>query len=723
MTATRDGDGPLRVAIVGTGLAGLSTAYLLARVNAQIASSELLRCEEIEIHLLDRSETIGMDTASLSVKTEDGNGTFRVDVPMRSINGGSHGRVRKLYQHLGVPLVKSDFSYSFSRLSSTFPPVSATHTQPPSTHEATARSAVLSREEEERDNESVPPTPPPSYDEAAGNAARPPSPPVLAAKISSTPRARPTQTTTLLYQGASGLRWPPVSFPSYNRSPPSSSSAPTASPLANGGITAMMREWRVRIAYAGETAVLAVAYLYLLVLAFVYVSLGLSKPLSTKTHISSRRMRLAQRLGLENVAALPLAEFCARHRVPRKMVEGVLIPLMAAVATVGVDQAREMPTGEVLDYIVDTFAHSHYVTDPTVGVRGIVRRLVKPIPERQIHLGVEITKLEAIEVAGGDGKERRRGYRIHYTRGTEAAEGTTYGKEEEEGGKTLDVDHVVFATQADQAARLLSTLLVSPSDPSSSSSLSSADPSALSHEQQEKTRTALNETISALQAFTYVRTLVVTHRDQSVLPPTRVDRRDLNLAVFDHRGEKRGELPEEEQEEWDESLGFLPPTSVQTTHSISPTPSLSPPDRSQRGAKSTPKVAATAPILQTTNPLVPIDPDQILSSTWFSRAFATAKSQAVLGRFILPTPSCAASTSSASTSAPASRPASLQGRSLGHSTSPHNGGGRGGGIWFVGSYIATGFPLLEGCVCSAEGVMAALLRREGISLPMGECFF
>lgn len=130
--ATRDR--PVKVAVVGTGcavasapssfpscanrrrsliascsasLAGLSTAYLLSHYKALGPSGRPLR---FEVHLFDRvspprlsyvvfasrtdpplsvsaqSDSIGMDTASLSIKSDSE--TFRVDVPMRSINGG-----------------------------------------------------------------------------------------------------------------------------------------------------------------------------------------------------------------------------------------------------------------------------------------------------------------------------------------------------------------------------------------------------------------------------------------------------------------------------------------------------------------------------------------------------------------------------------------------------------------------------------------------------------
>lgn len=289
-----------------------------------------------------------MDTASLSIKP-DTDETFRVDVPMRSINGGeeesalsptmlrfleansplvcaragSHGRVRKLYQHLGVPLVRSDFSYSFSRLSSSPSP------PPP----PPARPDAVDASDEEAEETDEPPTPPPAYSEAT-ESSRPPSPSAdsdsdsHAAQKPAVAPARPFQTTSLLYQGASGLRWPPLSLPSHSHSSSTS--------------------FAEKVAYLAETAFLALSYLYLLALAFFYVSFGLSRPISTTTKNQNRTSSSFERFGIANVAAVPLAEFCEKHRVPRQMVDKVLIPLMAAVATVGVDQARGMPTGEVL---------------------------------------------------------------------------------------------------------------------------------------------------------------------------------------------------------------------------------------------------------------------------------------------------------------------------------------------------------------------------------------
>ncbi|BGP55146.1 hypothetical protein JCM8202v2_002743 [Rhodotorula sphaerocarpa] len=661
---------PVRVAVVGTGLAGLATAYFLATAEATARDGQPL---EFEVHLVDRSKDIGMDTASLSVKTDEDD-SFRVDVPMRSINGGN--RVRKLYQHLGVPLIRSDFSYSFSHLAS-LPAAPATPTLD--------SSSLRSRR---------------ARDSGYASPARASDGLSKTAPFDASP-ARPAQQTAFLYEGASGLRWPPVSLPSQV--------------LRAGGLVD-------QLVHAAQIALLAISYLYLLALAFLYVSLGLARPTSARRKHCSPSSIPASWLSrlvsgawtqsgvdsLLNVASVPLGAFCRRHRVPQRFVESVLTPLMAAVATVGVEDAREMPTGQVLDYIVDTFAHPHYVTCPSVGVRGIVRKLVAPIPLAQIHLGVEISRLEALGTgAGADGDEDGM-YRLKY----HSLDSTSGATTERGAEKSLVVDHVVFATQANQAAYLLETLAV-PGDGGSASR-------------------DLDETLAALRAFEYVRTLVVTHRDESVLPRDRRDRRDLNLAVFQSalegreraRGRsRRGGAPgdglvekeeEEEEEEWDESLDYLPPSSVQTTHILS----------SETAASSVPttnssSIDDTPALFQTTNPLVRIDPDLTLASTWFSRAFVTAKSQAVLDRFLLP-PS--------TTAGPLTPDRSLQGQALGHACGPSTrekpsaaapprtaalGPGTAGGIWFAGSYAETGIPLLEGCVSSAERAVRGIVQGAG----------
>ncbi|KAJ3849304.1 splicing factor, Prp19-binding domain-containing protein [Lentinula lateritia] len=94
----------VKVAVVGTGLAGLSAAYLLSGSS----STEV----EFEVH----SSTLGMDSSSITLPVPGKEQKWRIDVPMRSFQSGYYDTLISLYKHLGISFRKTDFSYSFSRL-------------------------------------------------------------------------------------------------------------------------------------------------------------------------------------------------------------------------------------------------------------------------------------------------------------------------------------------------------------------------------------------------------------------------------------------------------------------------------------------------------------------------------------------------------------------------------------------------------------------------------
>ena len=71
---------PLRVAIVGSGLAGLATAYFLQPRDERTR-------DMIHIELFERNRVLGMDSESVTVQ-QDGQ-THRIDVPMRAFSKGT----------------------------------------------------------------------------------------------------------------------------------------------------------------------------------------------------------------------------------------------------------------------------------------------------------------------------------------------------------------------------------------------------------------------------------------------------------------------------------------------------------------------------------------------------------------------------------------------------------------------------------------------------------
>lgn len=62
----------VRVAVIGSGLAGLSTAYLLSKDQ-----------EEFEVHLFEKNSSVGMDASSISIGPKK---EHRIDVSIHVYN-------------------------------------------------------------------------------------------------------------------------------------------------------------------------------------------------------------------------------------------------------------------------------------------------------------------------------------------------------------------------------------------------------------------------------------------------------------------------------------------------------------------------------------------------------------------------------------------------------------------------------------------------------------
>ncbi|KAH9036016.1 hypothetical protein EDB83DRAFT_2507751 [Lactarius deliciosus] len=105
----------VKVAVVGSGLAGLTAAYLLStayqRVDIQFGKGGPV---EFEVHIFEKAETLGIDSHSVSLTLPGEAGKWRVDVPMRSFQGGYYPQLIAFYTRLGVLFRRSNFSYSFS---------------------------------------------------------------------------------------------------------------------------------------------------------------------------------------------------------------------------------------------------------------------------------------------------------------------------------------------------------------------------------------------------------------------------------------------------------------------------------------------------------------------------------------------------------------------------------------------------------------------------------
>ncbi|KAG6902997.1 hypothetical protein C0995_008570 [Termitomyces sp. Mi166 len=100
----------VKVAVVGSGLAGLTATYLLNKPVADV---------EFEVHLFEKAPMLGMDSSSVSLPASDSSSVedaWRVDVPMRSFQGGYYPQLIALYTRLEVAFREANFTYSFSLL-------------------------------------------------------------------------------------------------------------------------------------------------------------------------------------------------------------------------------------------------------------------------------------------------------------------------------------------------------------------------------------------------------------------------------------------------------------------------------------------------------------------------------------------------------------------------------------------------------------------------------
>ncbi|KAM0195756.1 hypothetical protein ACHAPA_006546 [Fusarium lateritium] len=104
-----DGAGKSRVAIIGTGLAGLTTGYLLQ-------SDERKR---YSVTLFEQADRLSFDSASVTINNEATNDAERIDLPMRASAEGYYHHLMRMYEHLQIPLHPVKFLFDFAKATST----------------------------------------------------------------------------------------------------------------------------------------------------------------------------------------------------------------------------------------------------------------------------------------------------------------------------------------------------------------------------------------------------------------------------------------------------------------------------------------------------------------------------------------------------------------------------------------------------------------------------
>ncbi|KAI9488941.1 hypothetical protein BDB00DRAFT_845868 [Zychaea mexicana] len=339
------------------------------------------------------------------------------------------------------------------------------------------------------------------------------------------------------------------------------------------------------------------------------------------------------------VSRMTLGDWFRRHHFHPYFVHDIFVPLFAAVCTNSWKSMLDYPAVDVLEYMAMGLFQESYVVSG--GVRNIVQKLASPL--QHIHLQTCIVSIKPSSVPG---------YKLEL---------------QDASGRIYQFHHVIFATQGNQALKILEQCR---------SQLLSAQEKACCTEADQTLYKDIGLASDILGQFRYDKSVVVNHTDTRLLPSDQKSWRSLNFASLDSSVQL--------SEKNDVTIPY-PHDTTMTTHILTMTH-----DNHILKAKD------NLIYMQTTNPCVSPLADKILSKAWFERATVTLTSKKAIfdGLF---SPKDDRNT------------ASLQlGRCQGNS-----------GIWFVGSYCWPGIPLLEGCVASAEKVVTeGIAAVEGVPLQV-----
>jgi hypothetical protein len=318
------------------------------------------------------------------------------------------------------------------------------------------------------------------------------------------------------------------------------------------------------------------------------VSHHLTYPLSYFSHSLPRASALASPLG----------------NIFEAFVYEIILPLFSAVGTMTTSDVLDTSIGSLLDYVHSTVGTSHFTLAPGISAGTVAMRLAEEVEaqgEGYLRVGEEV--LDLVYSAG---------------------EGNITVKCR---GGDIEVDQVVLATQASAAAVLLGML------EKTLKAGAEAERSRVS-----RMRDALSEVEYRVSDSSSYRsladeqeTIVVTHRDRSVLPG-KADQREINLST-----------PLSTT-----SRGYTQDEDVAMTPALSTSSSVSSPGPSSPGSPSPyghipffapregcdytmgthivpPPVSLrhqginVEAVLQTTNPVCAIDPETVLAVSRMER--------------------------------------------------------------------------------------------------------
>ncbi|KAF8936279.1 hypothetical protein BGZ58_004380 [Dissophora ornata] len=648
-SATQSPARKLRVAVVGSGLAGLTVAHILSSLHSDDGQGD----QGIDVELFEKAHKLGMDAASLSVTCpcqkcaeaagrDNGDPNHehvegRMDVPMRSFFPEYYPNLVRLYRSIGVKFHDADntlacFDVTFDSNTST---------------------------------------------------------------TDSTPSSRLTKDVN--------IEAPYLSSRSYKVSSDHTITLPDLPPLS------ILNPYPFGRRLLGYYRI-ARDYVKMLTVSKEFMTQG-------------RMMEIGKDpTEWGNGRQASLREFLVSGGYSHDF-SAFFVPLFACVCTCSFERMMEYPACVVLEYVARCmpFGRMQFVSS---GVREVTENLSKNIGT--IHYN---TMVEKIIEAGGPSSSTSGPIILI----------DSYGVRRE-------FDHVIFATQANQAAAMLAGQRASKPLPKPFVTSRDKDDDDSNYGRKEEHDLTDPETpnnvtvenisrhhpfyrqIKTLSKFPYERTQVVCHTDTSFLPKDPASWRLLNIAKStnaDILASPLDKVTAKLEQQQQQSTGFSIKPSVTNEselknrrkgghdsgisspdiYSGSLTP-VSTASQSHNSAMAThimnntaSSLGTTTKFLQTTNPIFQPKPDTVISSAWFERAVVNPESMRAVDELnqqmddqstrLL---SASEEESTTTTTTPAAVVADR--------------------VWFVGSYAYPGIPLLEGCVVSAVQVMERIIAAE-----------
>ncbi|KAJ3049109.1 hypothetical protein HK097_009867 [Rhizophlyctis rosea] len=269
-----------------------------------------------------------------------------------------------------------------------------------------------------------------------------------------------------------------------------------------------------------------------------------------------------------------MQDFLSRKGFGKEFAKEAFVPLFSGLCTCSFDALMEFPAAVVLEYVARNmpFGKMSFVSS---SIQAVCTALSKPI--HTIFLSTSVRSIHSLNTPTSKTPPST----------PSSPHSPLQLAIETDTGEVRKYHHVIFATQANQAARILKQSRFAKGDK------------------------GLLKQVGVLERFPYRKSLVVCHTDEDVMPRERDRWRCLNFATVGGNGWVGGDGVGSEESgrgRSEAAEGYDPLNVSQCTHFFNLT---------------LPQLGSGKAYLQTTNPITLPDPEKTLSASWFERATVT----------------------------------------------------------------------------------------------------